>query len=134
LPMGRVGHKVRDCIHSFVPFNNLEKRLIDSSPFQRLKCIHQLATSFQVYPGAVHTRFEHSLGVMAVADRIFRTVFDGAISEQVHNRIAEELGDGPKQYWRRVVRVAALLHDIGHLPFSHAARKPSFPRVGTMNA
>jgi HD superfamily phosphohydrolase len=125
--MGRLWHKVRDCIHGFVVFDNLEKRLIDSTPFQRLKSIHQLATSFQVYPGAVHTRFEHSLGVMAVADRIFKTVFDGEIRDEVRDRIADELGDYQKRYWQRVIRVAALLHDIGHLPFSHAAEEDLLP-------
>ncbi len=125
--MGRVRHKVRDCIHGFVVFDNLEKRLIDSIPFQRLKSIHQLATSFQVYPGAVHTRFEHSLGVMTVADRIFKAVFDGEIPDTVRHRITDELGEFQKQYWRQVVRVAALLHDIGHLPFSHAAEEDLLP-------
>ena len=125
--MGRQRHKVRDCIHGFVVFDNLEKRLIDSTPFQRLKSIHQLATSFQVYPGAVHTRFEHSLGVMTVADRIFKSVFDGDIPDKVRDRISDELGESQKQYWRQVVRIAALLHDIGHLPFSHAAEEDLLP-------
>ncbi len=66
--MAKVRHEVRDGVHGFVRFNNLEKRLIDSKPFQRLRCIHQLAMCYQVYPGATHTRFEHSIGVMEVAD------------------------------------------------------------------
>ena len=125
--MARLQHEVRDVIHGFVIFDNLEKRLIDSAPFQRLKCIHQLATSYQVYPGAVHTRFEHSLGVMAVADRIFQTVFSADMRDKVHDRIADELNEDHKPYWRRVVRIAALLHDIGHLPFSHAAEEELLP-------
>lgn len=125
--MARLQHEVRDVIHGFVIFDNLEKRLIDSAPFQRLKCIHQLATSYQIYPGAVHTRFEHSLGVMAVADRIFQTVFSAEMRDEVRDRIPDELNEDQKRYWRRVVRIAALLHDIGHLPFSHAAEDALLP-------
>ncbi len=125
--MSKVQHEVRDAIHGFVRFNNLEKRLIDSAPFQRLRGIHQLAMCYQVYPGATHTRFEHSLGVMEVADRIFHAAFDVAVPDPVRERIAGELEPGRKEYWRQVLRIAALLHDIGHLPFSHAAEAELLP-------
>ncbi len=125
--MWKVQHEVRDGIHGFVRFNNLEKRLIDSAPFQRLRCIHQLAMCYQVYPGATHTRLEHSLGVMEVADRIFRAVFDVTVPDSVRERIADELEPRRKENWRQTVRVAALLHDIGHLPFSHAAEQALLP-------
>jgi HD superfamily phosphohydrolase len=121
--VGRLRHKVRDGIHGLIEFNNLEKSLIDSAPFQRLRSIHQLATCYQVYPGATHKRFEHSLGVMSVADRIYGSLFDREIFDDVRSRIAEEISEDQKGYWRRVVRIAALLHDLGHLPFSHAAEK-----------
>ena len=121
--MPKVRHEVRDGVHGFVSFNNLEKRLIDSEPFQRLRCIHQLAMGYQVYPGATHTRFEHSLGVMEVADRIFHAVFDVTVPDPVRERIADELEPRRKENWRQIVRVAALLHDVGHLPFSHAAEE-----------
>ncbi|MCA9049585.1 MAG: HD domain-containing protein [Planctomycetaceae bacterium] len=123
--MPKLNHELRDGIHGFVHFNRLEKRLIDSEPFQRLRCIHQLAMSYQVYPGAVHNRFEHSLGVMQFAGRIFDTLFGGRVSDSVNDRISEQLEQ--KIYWRQVVRIAALLHDIGHLPFSHAAEKELLP-------
>ena len=123
--MTKLRHEVRDAIHGFVHFDSLEKRLIDSRPFQRLRCIHQLAMSYQVYPGAVHNRFEHSLGVMEFAGRIFDSIFDSRLSDEVNDRIAENLAE--KSYWRKVVRIAALLHDIGHLPFSHAAEKELLP-------
>jgi uncharacterized protein len=126
--MAKVQHEVRDGIHGFVRFNNLEKRLIDSAPFQRLRCIHQLAMCYQVYPGATHKRFEHSLGVMEVADRIFRAVFDVTVPDPVRERIADELEPRRKENWRQVVRIAALLHDIGHLPFSHAAEHALLPK------
>jgi HD superfamily phosphohydrolase len=126
--MSKVQHEVRDAVHGFVRFNNLEKRLIDSAPFQRLRGIHQLAMCYQVYPGATHTRFEHSLGVMEAADRIFRAVFDVSAPDRVRERIADELEPRKKEHWRQLVRVAALLHDIGHLPFSHAAEDELLPK------
>ncbi len=124
----RVRHEVQDGLYGTITFDSLEKQLIDSAPFQRLRHIHQLAMCYQVYPGATHKRFEHSLGVMEVASRIYDTIFDARnIQEDVRERIAEELEPQQFQYWRRVVRLAALLHDIGHLPFSHAAEKELLP-------
>jgi hypothetical protein len=67
----KLTHEVRCPIHGFVRFNNLEREVIDSPPVQRLKHIHQLAMTYQVYPGATHRRFEHSLGVMDLAGRAF---------------------------------------------------------------
>jgi uncharacterized protein len=120
-------HEVRDGLHGFIEFDSLEKRLIDSEPFQRLRSIHQLAMCYQVYPGATHKRFEHSLGVMDVATRIFETVLERRVRDEVRDRIAEELENEQLKYWKRVVRLAALLHDIGHLPFSHAAESALLP-------
>src|SRR6516225_7771418 len=113
--MPKVWHEVRDGIHGFVRFNNLEKELIDSAPFQRLRCIHQLAMCYQVYPGATHRRFEHSLGVMEMATRIFDNIFGGRLADDVHHRVAHELVDEQRGSWRRVVRVAGLLHEIADI-------------------
>ena len=60
-------HEIRDPIHNFVTLTNHERDLVNSRPFQRLRHIHQLGMSHFVYPGANHTRFEHSLGVMELA-------------------------------------------------------------------
>ena len=129
--MAKTRHEVRDGIHGFIEFNNLEKSLIDSTPFQRLRNIHQLAMTYQVYPGATHKRFEHSLGVMEIATRIFDRIFEGTsekrLESQVRDRIADELEPNVKGYWRSVLRIAALLHDVGHLPFSHAAEAELLP-------
>lgn len=99
--------KVYDSVHGFIHFNELESALIDTEVFQRLRYIHQLGISYMVYPGGTHTRFEHSMGAMHLATSIF---------DQIAN-------DEEKEYWRQVVRLAALCHDLGHLPFSHVAER-----------
>lgn len=108
-------HEVRDPIHNFILFDDFEKRLIDSEPLQRLKHIKQLALTCEVYPGATHTRFEHSLGTMELATQAFDTIVR-------KRRALENLKWSDEEIWeyRRVLRVGALLHDIGHAPFSHA--------------
>ncbi|MXY23109.1 MAG: HD domain-containing protein [Acidobacteria bacterium] len=115
-------HEIRDPIHVFVRLDSTEREVLDSAPFQRLRHIHQLALTYLVYPGATHRRFEHSLGVMELATRVFDVVTARA---HLTDEIRERLGAPREQfdYWRRVLRMAALCHDIGHLPFSHAAEE-----------
>lgn len=94
------GH-LRDPVHGEVKLSDLEWQLILSSPMQRLRGIRQLGLVEAVYPGAGHSRFEHSVGTMHMAGRLAAHL--GLDSDQV----AE-------------VRLAALLHDLGHSAFSHA--------------
>lgn len=119
-------HEFRDPIHTFISVRTEERKVIDSRPFQRLRQIHQLALSYLVYPGATHKRFEHSLGVMDIASRIFDVVTN---SENVHyDSVREIIPDAQaRSYWKSVLRMAALCHDVGHLPFSHAAEKELLP-------
>ena len=118
-------HEFRDPIHVFIILDSDERRVVDSRPFQRLRHIHQLATSYQVFSGATHKRFEHSLGVMHLAGQVYDVVTEPA---NVRDDIKRDLpGPHQREYWRRVVRLAALCHDIGHLPFSHAAEKELLP-------
>ncbi len=121
-------HELRDPIHAFVRLSTDERKVLDSRPFQRLRQIHQLALTYLVYPGATHRRFEHSLGVMELADRVYTVVTRPEnLTDRVRARLPE-IGDDHKcQYWRRVLRMAALCHDIGHLPFSHGAEKELLP-------
>ena len=105
-----------------------ERRVVDSRPFQRLRHIHQLAMTSLVYPGATHRRFEHSLGVMDLAGRVFDIVtHPDNVSDTIKGRLGPISQPDQRAYWRRVIRMAALCHDIGHLPFSHAAEKELLP-------
>ena len=101
-------HEMRDPIHGFIKLSKTEKRLIDTKVFQRLRRIRQLAMTFLVYPGAMHTRFDHSIGVMHIAGRICQR-----LQELNPARVSDEDVDR--------VRLAALLHDVGHGPFSHVS-------------
>jgi hypothetical protein len=96
--------EIKDPVHGYVYITEEEKRLIDSYPVQRLHRLRQLAGAEYVYPGANHTRFEHSVGVMYLASRV---VENPNISQYVSEDEAE------------MVRMAGLLHDVGHGPFSH---------------
>ena len=117
-------HEIRDAIHTFVQFDSHERKVLDSRPFQRLRHINQLALTQLVYPGATHKRFEHSLGVMELADRIFRVVTEPENVNDAVRRVLPELRRPDElRYWRKVVRAAALCHDLGHLPFSHAGEE-----------
>ncbi len=96
--------EIRDPVHGYIKITKEEHELIDSVFVQRLRRIHQLAGAYLVYPGGVHTRFEHVLGTMHVA---------GLIADSIASKAG--LRDEDIQQ----MRMAALLHDIGHGPFSH---------------
>lgn len=72
--MAKTSHEIRDPIHVFIRLDSQERKVLDSRPFQRLRYIHQLALTYLLYPGATHRRFEHSLGVMELASRVFDIV------------------------------------------------------------
>ncbi len=96
--------EIKDPVHGYVYITEDEKNVIDTYPMQRLRRLRQLAGSEYVYPGANHTRFEHSLGVMYLAGHVLD---NPNISRVVSD---EEVN---------MCRVSALLHDCGHGPFSH---------------
>ncbi len=95
---------IRDSIHGDVFLTDLEFDIIDTPEFQRLRRIKQLGTTYLVYPSANHTRFEHSIGALHLA-----------------GRIADRLMLPDEE--RRNVRIAAILHDIGHGPLSHSSEE-----------
>ncbi|MDD1700101.1 MAG: HD domain-containing protein [Methanoregula sp.] len=92
---------IKDPVHGYIEVEDFALALLDSPVLQRLRYIKQLGFSYLVYPGANHTRFEHSLGTMFLADAASRQF---GLSDNEHI----------------LVTAAALLHDIGHGPFSHA--------------
>lgn len=109
--------EITDPIHRSIRFSQVEKDVIDSPSFQRLRRIRQLAGAHLVYPSAQHSRFEHSLGAMHVAglageDLLLKGYVDNAETVQE-------------------LRLAALLHDIGHGPFSHLFEEVLETRCGT---
>jgi HD superfamily phosphohydrolase len=115
-------HRVRCAVHGFIRYSQSERRVIDHPIFRRLRYIRQLALTELVYPGATHTRFEHSLGVMEMAARIFDRLAaeNGAQMEETFAEV-DVLREDTMARARQVCRLAALLHDTGHCCFSHAA-------------
>ena len=114
--------KIFDAIHGFIEMDATETKVVRSLPFKRLSCINQIASATFVYSGGSHKRFDHSIGVMKVVSDIydkieFRTHFPKLTKEERH-------------YWRRVMRLAGLCHDIGHLPFSHTAEEELIGKKG----
>jgi len=104
-------HKIIiDPVHGDIGLSKLETELIDTPTFQRLRRIKQLGLAYTVYPNARHSRFEHSLGVMHIMGRIL---------ESFRNK---DKGAVPEDDFRKL-RIAALLHDIGHYPYSHLMEK-----------
>jgi len=95
---------IRDAVHGDIELSALEIELIDTPEFQRLRGIRQLGTAYLVYPSAVHTRFEHSLGTSWMACRIVQVL-------RRNRDINSDL--------ETLIRVSALLHDITHIPFGH---------------
>lgn len=94
-------HKVvHDAVHGSIELEGVALALLEVPELQRLNSIHQLGLAYLVYPGANHTRFEHSLGVFSVARKICTSL-----------RMDEDEA--------LLVECAGLLHDVGHLPFSH---------------
>jgi len=103
---------IRDPVHGFVRADPLEAALINSPPVQRLRFIHQLGFTFLVFPGAEHSRFGHVLGAMHLAGRVY---------DALCSKSEGLLPGGAAAPERRLTRAAALLHDLGHAPFSHSA-------------
>lgn len=95
---------IYDNVHGFIKLTNLECAVVNSPFFQRLRNIRQLGLMDYVFPGALHNRFNHSLGVLHIADKMVVSL--------------QNKGDSLSGK-RKVIRMAALLHDIGHYPLSH---------------
>jgi HD superfamily phosphohydrolase len=109
-----------DAIHGYIPFTSpaglpegevSEREIIDHPWIQRLRQIHQLQTAWWVFPTAEHTRFQHVLGAMHLASRVIR---------QLYPSLKDVCPNTPSRgYVESLMRMAALVHDVGHGPFGH---------------
>ena len=106
---------IRDPLWNNITLDDLAIRLVDTRAFQRLRYVRQLGLAYLVYPGATHTRFEHALGTWHLAGRTIEML-------QARGDLKPELSREA-----RIVSVAALLHDIGHYPYSHALEEIGAP-------
>ena len=104
---------MRDPVHGDVYLTHEELALLDTPEMQRLRGIKQLGTAYLVYPGAVHTRFDHSIGAVHVAARMIDSI---NLSFQLDPATSISVGEEEA----RIVRIAALLHDVTHIPFGHS--------------
>jgi HD superfamily phosphohydrolase len=99
---------IRDPLWKNIRVDPLALRLVDTPAFQRLRYVRQLGLAYLVYPGASHSRFEHALGAYHLAQRALSLFAERGLEREISPDAC------------RIVRCAALLHDIGHYPFSHA--------------
>jgi HD superfamily phosphohydrolase len=103
---------LRDPVHEDIPLTAEEIRVLDTPEMQRLRNVRQLGTAYLVYPGAQHSRFEHSIGTAHLASRMIEAI------NHVRDREGPTYG-GFDEHEERVIRLAALVHDATHLPFGH---------------
>ncbi|UPV74893.1 HD domain-containing protein [Halorussus limi] len=109
--------QIKDPVHGYVELEqSLLDYIVDTRPFQRLRYVRQLSATNLVYPGANHTRFEHSLGVYHLG----RTVFENLRTQSYFTRDTPESDLDEIQ---RTLECACLLHDVGHPPFSHLGER-----------
>ncbi|KAM7464614.1 hypothetical protein LguiA_032735 [Lonicera macranthoides] len=114
----RFSKHVHDNVHGNIYLDPLFLKFVDTEQFQRLRDLKQLGLSHMVYPGAVHSRFEHSLGVYWLA------------GEAIHKIKAYQGSElGIDRFDIQTVKLAGLLHDVGHGPFSHLFEREFLPRV-----
>jgi HD superfamily phosphohydrolase len=99
--------EIRDPVHGSIPIHDAEIEILEHPFFQRLRSIKQLGFSEYVFPGATHTRYLHSIGVMHVSSLVF-------------NRLFPDQASADMQRLKETLRLGCLLHDIGHAPLSHS--------------
>lgn len=114
--------EIRDPVHGTITLNNAETAVLDSSECQRLRAIKQLGFSEFSFPGATHNRYIHSIGVSHLAGLAFDSIFGkySFSNSEIRSRL------------RQCFRLAAMLHDVGHGPLSHAI-EAVMPPVGELN-
>ncbi|NPA70103.1 MAG: HD domain-containing protein, partial [Crenarchaeota archaeon] len=121
--MLKYSKQVRDPVLGWIWLTEDEVKFVDGCAFiQRLRYVNQLGLAHLVYPTARHTRFEHSLGVVHLVTKIFQVLVERDLAKKIISNLLEELNlrDQGFSYILQNLRIAALLHDIGHYPFSHS--------------
>ena len=122
---------MHDSVWGTLSLDPWESTLLELSVFQRLRGLRQTGFAYLTYPTAEHSRFQHTLGVMEAASRIFdslqRRINDGGLSEKglserADNRVFKRRAHNVAR-WRMLLRLAALVHDIGHSVFSHSSER-----------
>jgi HD superfamily phosphohydrolase len=103
---------LRDPVHGDVYLTHEELAVLDTPEMQRLRGIKQLGTAYLVYPGAVHTRFDHSIGVLHMTQKMIE-----AVNRNFELQPRDTLGISERE--ARILRIAALVHDVTHIPFGH---------------
>ena len=127
-PAEKESFEIRCPIHGSIALDDQERTLLDHPLVQRLRHVSQLGLASLVFPSATHSRLAHSLGVMHLAGRIF----DQAWTQSAAVLEAAKFTDDDVHYFRQVVRLAALLHDLGHPPFSHACEELLLKQMPTL--
>src|SRR5438105_13267380 len=111
---------VRDSLYDLIPLGSREEKLIGTAPFLRLQKVKQLGFVYRVWPGAMHTRYEHSLGCYYLAVRSLRSLLQRGDAGGLFGVSVNSV---------QTLVVATLLHDIGHYPFSHTIEELGYPII-----
>ena len=109
---------IRCPIHGFVSLEDWQRDIVGQPAWQRLRRIRQTGMAELTYPGMIHSRFEHSLGVFAMTSRLFRSVLANA-GDRLRSTFRLNRDDLERMH--RMLQAAALLHDVGHAPLSHVS-------------
>jgi HD superfamily phosphohydrolase len=124
--------EIIDLVHGTIKLSDIATKIIDTPYFQRLRYIKQLGVCYLVYPNAIHTRFEHSIGTYYLAGRLLNSIKKNSDNISLsHDLVIPELDNYYMRTYRdrvhiklddyvcELIKIAALCHDIGHGPFSH---------------
>ena len=120
LPDDQPTSTVRDSLYDLIPLGPREEKIIGTAPFLRLQKIKQLGFVYRIWPGATHTRYEHSLGCYYLAVRALRALLQRGDDGGLFGVSVSSV---------QTLVVAALLHDIGHYPFSHTIEELGYPII-----
>lgn len=120
--------EIRDAIHKRIILTNREQILLNRPYVQRLRHVRQLGFVPLVYPSATHDRFSHSIGTAHIAGLLVKEV----LANESSSVLARILKPAEKEFLTEILRLAGLLHDLGHAPFSHSAEL-MMPRVSALD-